>query len=143
MSLRTSKGSSVLRVGAAAAVVLAVALPWIRARAGGAVALPAPAVDTARDAKPGKQTVVFAGGCFWGVQAVFQHVKGVVDATSGFRMTFWSKTCWSFECITLTRTSATRRRPPARLAFATGSGCGANDVVPRGSIPRRSPSDRV
>ena len=84
MSLRTSKWSSVLRVGAVAAAVLAVALPWIRARAGGAVALPAPAVDMARDAKPGKQTVVFAGGCFWGVQAVFQHVKGVVDATSGY-----------------------------------------------------------
>lgn len=29
-------------------------------------------------------TVVFAGGCFWGVQAVFQHVKGVVTATSGY-----------------------------------------------------------
>jgi peptide-methionine (S)-S-oxide reductase len=29
-------------------------------------------------------TVVFAGGCFWGVQAVFQHVKGVVAATSGY-----------------------------------------------------------
>ena len=84
MSLRTSKWSSVLRAGAVAAAVLAVALPWIRARAGGAVALPAPAVDMARDAKPGKQTVVFAGGCFWGVQAVFQHVKGVVDATSGY-----------------------------------------------------------
>jgi peptide-methionine (S)-S-oxide reductase len=73
-----------LRAGAVAAAVLAVALPWIRARAGGAVALPAPAVDMARDAKPGKQTVVFAGGCFWGVQAVFQHVKGVADATSGY-----------------------------------------------------------
>ena len=84
MSLRTSKWSSVLRAGAVAAAVLAVALPWIRARAGGAVVLPAPAVDMARDAKPGKQTVVFAGGCFWGVQAVFQHVKGVADATSGY-----------------------------------------------------------
>ena len=29
-------------------------------------------------------TVVFGGGCFWGVQAVFQHVKGVVTATSGY-----------------------------------------------------------
>jgi peptide-methionine (S)-S-oxide reductase len=29
-------------------------------------------------------TVVFAGGCFWGVQGVFQHVKGVVSATSGY-----------------------------------------------------------
>jgi peptide-methionine (S)-S-oxide reductase len=30
------------------------------------------------------QTAVFSGGCFWGVQAVFQHVKGVSDATSGY-----------------------------------------------------------
>src|SRR5437016_4850820 len=29
-------------------------------------------------------TVVFGGGCFWGVQAVFQHVNGVVSATSGY-----------------------------------------------------------
>ena len=36
-------------------------------------------------AKPAQRdTVVFAGGCFWGVQAVFQHVKGVVTATSGY-----------------------------------------------------------
>ena len=31
-----------------------------------------------------QQAAVFAGGCFWGVQAVFQHVKGVVSATSGY-----------------------------------------------------------
>ena len=31
-----------------------------------------------------RDTVVFAGGCFWGVQAVFQHIKGVVTATSGY-----------------------------------------------------------
>jgi peptide-methionine (S)-S-oxide reductase len=32
----------------------------------------------------GEQTAVIAGGCFWGVQAVFQHVKGVISATSGY-----------------------------------------------------------
>ena len=46
--------------------------------------LPAPAADVTRAANPGKETVVFSGGCFWGVQAVFQHVKGVIDATSGY-----------------------------------------------------------
>jgi len=35
------------------------------------------------DAK-GKQTAVFAGGCFWGVEAVFEHVKGVTDVRSGY-----------------------------------------------------------
>jgi peptide-methionine (S)-S-oxide reductase len=49
-----------------------------------AAAVPAPAVDTPRASAPGKQTTVFAGGCFWGVQAVFQHVKGVISATSGY-----------------------------------------------------------
>jgi peptide-methionine (S)-S-oxide reductase len=66
-------------------VVMAVAgLLWRHARAGDAVALPAPVVDSAAAAKAGLKTVVFSGGCFWGVQAVFQHVKGVADATSGY-----------------------------------------------------------
>jgi peptide-methionine (S)-S-oxide reductase len=43
-----------------------------------------PAVDQPLAAKPGQQQAVFAGGCFWGVQAVFQHVKGVISATSGY-----------------------------------------------------------
>jgi peptide-methionine (S)-S-oxide reductase len=46
--------------------------------------LPDPAVDAPRTAAKGKETAVVAGGCFWGVQAVFQHVKGVKDATSGY-----------------------------------------------------------
>ena len=46
------------------------------------VAAPAFA-STAAPAAP-LDTVVFAGGCFWGVQAVFQHVTGVVSATSGY-----------------------------------------------------------
>ena len=36
------------------------------------------------EAAPGEETVVFAGGCFWGVQAVFQRVKGVTKAVSGY-----------------------------------------------------------
>jgi len=32
----------------------------------------------------GDQVIVFSGGCFWGVQAVFQHVKGVTAAVSGY-----------------------------------------------------------
>jgi peptide-methionine (S)-S-oxide reductase len=46
--------------------------------------VPGPAVDAAKAVKPGEQTAVIAGGCFWGVQAVFQHVKGVISATSGY-----------------------------------------------------------
>jgi peptide-methionine (S)-S-oxide reductase len=47
-------------------------------------AVPAPAVDNPLAAKPGQETAVFAGGCFWGIQAVFQHVKGVKSAVSGY-----------------------------------------------------------
>jgi len=49
-----------------------------------ATALPKPAVDESIGASPGQETAVIAGGCFWGIQAVFQHVKGVVSATSGY-----------------------------------------------------------
>ena len=47
-----------------------------------AVAIPPPAMD--EKAAPGTETAVFAGGCFWGVQGVFQHVKGVTKAVSGY-----------------------------------------------------------
>jgi peptide-methionine (S)-S-oxide reductase len=56
----------------------------VACRAGNAVIVPAPASDEARASAPGKQTAVLSGGCFWGVQAVFQHVKGVISATSGY-----------------------------------------------------------
>ena len=48
-----------------------------------AVLLPAPAFE-ATPAASGPQTAIFAGGCFWGVQAVFQHTKGVLNAVSGY-----------------------------------------------------------
>jgi peptide-methionine (S)-S-oxide reductase len=47
-------------------------------------AVPNPAMDTAMAAAKAEQTAVLAGGCFWGIQAVFQHVKGVISATSGY-----------------------------------------------------------
>jgi peptide-methionine (S)-S-oxide reductase len=48
-----------------------------------AVRAPDPAVDEAAGAS-GSETPVFAGGCFWGVQGVFQHVAGVTRAVSGY-----------------------------------------------------------
>jgi peptide-methionine (S)-S-oxide reductase len=45
---------------------------------------PAPAMDEALAKAPGKETAVFAGGCFWGVQAVFERVRGVVATTAGY-----------------------------------------------------------
>ena len=54
------------------------------AKANGNAPVPAPAVDEPRASSATPQTAVLSGGCFWGVQAVFQHVKGVVKATSGY-----------------------------------------------------------
>ncbi|QQD56548.1 peptide-methionine (S)-S-oxide reductase MsrA [Pseudomonas fluorescens BBc6R8] len=48
-----------------------------------AVAIAPPAMDLPADAN-NLQTAVFAGGCFWGVQGVFQHVQGVKNAVSGY-----------------------------------------------------------
>jgi peptide-methionine (S)-S-oxide reductase len=48
------------------------------------VTLPNPTVDDTVATAKSQQTVVVAGGCFWGIQAVFQHVKGVTSATSGY-----------------------------------------------------------
>jgi len=49
-----------------------------------AAPLPDPAVDDPQASQPAPATAVFAGGCFWGVDAVFKHVKGVTSATSGY-----------------------------------------------------------
>jgi peptide-methionine (S)-S-oxide reductase len=49
------------------------------------IALVTPVLATATPAQPSaRASIVVAGGCFWGVQAVFQHTKGVVSATSGY-----------------------------------------------------------
>jgi peptide-methionine (S)-S-oxide reductase len=45
---------------------------------------PTPAVDAPLAPEKGKQTAVLAGGCFWGVEGVFERVKGVIDVQSGF-----------------------------------------------------------
>jgi peptide-methionine (S)-S-oxide reductase len=46
--------------------------------------VPAPALDEPAAAGKASEVAVFAGGCFWGVQGVFQHVKGVTSAVSGY-----------------------------------------------------------
>lgn len=48
------------------------------------VPVPVPAVDDSLAKAPAKETAVFAGGCFWGTQSVFERVKGVVATTAGY-----------------------------------------------------------
>jgi len=77
---------NVLRLAALAVVVPLAGLGFWSAGANADASLPvnapAPAVD---ETNPGaSETAVFAGGCFWGVQGVFQHVKGVKSAIAGY-----------------------------------------------------------
>ena len=67
-------------LAATAGVSLFFAAPAVKA--GNYERVPAPRLDIANDAKV--ETAVFAGGCFWGVEAVFERVKGVKSAVSGF-----------------------------------------------------------
>jgi peptide-methionine (S)-S-oxide reductase len=82
MTRTSTRGFAALGAGVVAALLFAAraVVPTPAA----AVTLPDPVVDQPIAAPAGQQTIVFAGGCFWGVQAVFQHVKGVVSATSGY-----------------------------------------------------------
>ena len=74
--------NSLTRMFAAAPIAALLACSSASA-ANPAVAVPEPAAD-ALALKTGSQTAVFAGGCFWGVDAVFKHVKGVTKVVSGY-----------------------------------------------------------
>jgi peptide-methionine (S)-S-oxide reductase len=79
--------ASLLRAGAAGiiAVAIVVAVLWHGSprAAEHSVSLPSPAVDNPKAAGP-VQTAVLAGGCFWGTQGVFEHVKGVRRVLAGY-----------------------------------------------------------
>src|ERR1700737_2992372 len=71
-------GKSVLAAGT---MGLVASFVWVTAVA---APLPDPATDVPKAAAKGHASAVFAGGCFWGVDAVFKHVKGVTGVTSGY-----------------------------------------------------------
>jgi peptide-methionine (S)-S-oxide reductase len=82
-----SKEVSVLRVHSGKSVLAAVTIGLVASFFWGAAfaaPLPDPATDVPKAAARDQATAVFAGGCFWGVDAVFKHVKGVTSATSGY-----------------------------------------------------------
>ena len=69
-------GSVVLLVGVALAACSSIAAS--------ALSIPDPTIDAPLASSKGEQIAVLAGGCFWGVEAVFEHVKGVSDVRSGY-----------------------------------------------------------
>ncbi|MBZ9938848.1 peptide-methionine (S)-S-oxide reductase MsrA [Mesorhizobium sp. BR1-1-16] len=79
---RILRSASWLTGALAAATFVAWGIGGPASAAEGAFVIPAPKVDQASTGKT--ETAVIAGGCFWGVQGVFQHVKGVTNAVSGY-----------------------------------------------------------
>jgi peptide-methionine (S)-S-oxide reductase len=63
---------------------LAVSLTGCTVKAASSTPIPPPSTDVSLAKKSGKQTAVFAGGCFWGTQAVFERVKGVLKTATGY-----------------------------------------------------------
>jgi peptide-methionine (S)-S-oxide reductase len=74
---------TVLFAGLVVALATAAFAPRLTSAGEAAVKIAPPAVDATTSAS-GTQTAVFAGGCFWGVQGVFQRVNGVIQAVSGY-----------------------------------------------------------
>lgn len=66
------------------AVLLAAGLPLVSCQAASNAPIPAAKNDVPLAATSSRETAVFAGGCFWGTQAVFERVKGVVETTAGY-----------------------------------------------------------
>jgi peptide-methionine (S)-S-oxide reductase len=75
-------GSLAFRVSVAS--VLLASLLSVGCHAATSARIPAPTTDAPLAQQPGKQTAVFAGGCFWGTQSVFERVKGVLETTAGY-----------------------------------------------------------
>ena len=117
--------SPVIGRGIALGIIVALAA-WTGIRALGARPpetpkgpLPKPVIDTPLAEKKGEQTFVLAGGCFWGVQAVFEHVKGVKSAVSGYSSGFVDNP--SYESVSLGVTghaeSVQIRYDPSKITF--------------------------
>jgi peptide-methionine (S)-S-oxide reductase len=98
-----AKSLAFIGVLAAFACALAFsAIPGRSAAAAPKAAIPGPGVDAPLAPKPGSETMVVAGGCFWGVQAVFTSVRGVMSSTSGYAG--GSKATADYETVSTGRT---------------------------------------
>src|SRR5882762_8227346 len=79
-----ARGFVALTVFLALAVALFAVLHGPGSRATASATIPGPALDEPAGGSATSETAVLAGGCFWGVQGVYQHVKGVSSAVSGY-----------------------------------------------------------
>ena len=68
----------------AVSIVVIAMLISCRTTKASATNIPDPVLDAPLALAKGSQTAVLAGGCFWGIEAVFEHVKGVTDVRSGY-----------------------------------------------------------
>jgi peptide-methionine (S)-S-oxide reductase len=76
--------SKIIAVCLVLLAVVAVAGVFFGAKAAGKAPVPPATADDQLAPQHGKETAVFAGGCFWGTQSVFERVKGVIDTTAGY-----------------------------------------------------------
>jgi peptide-methionine (S)-S-oxide reductase len=67
-----------------AAMLLVAGFPLLSCQAATKSPIPAAAIDASLATASSRETAVFAGGCFWGTQAVFERVRGVVQTTAGY-----------------------------------------------------------
>ena len=79
-----SRGPLAFALAGAAALAWFALAPGMSAAAEEAFVIPPPKTDVKADGQSGLKTAVIAGGCFWGVQGVYQHTDGVMQAVSGY-----------------------------------------------------------
>ena len=93
--------------------------------------VPAPTHDEALASAPGSETAVVAGGCFWGIPGVFQHMKGVTKAVSGYSGGDADTAHYQVVGTGTTGHAESVQSPTTRARSATASSC-------RSSSPSRS-----
>ena len=72
------------RIALRGVIALAVIAPLFALSRGSSAAITIPAPAHVSHPAPGLQTIVLAGGCFWGIEAVYEHIDGVTKAVSGY-----------------------------------------------------------
>lgn len=117
-----SVAKSLAFIGVLAALACALAFAAVPGRSSAAApkaAIPTPSLDEPLAAKSGSETMVVAGGCFWGVQAVFTSVRGVTSSTSGYAG--GSKATADYETVSTGRTGHAESVrvvfDPARISY--------------------------